>query len=347
MHRSGCFHDAGRATLGVAHRLEEPDRVLNTGLHSVRRFAVAAGVAVAGALTAPAATVAAGPESKPALLYVASVGGGNQPAAVDIYPLADVIAGNAPKPRQEILGLSGPVAVAIDQAGDFYVADEGAKLVAVFHQGRTHPYKEYFLGITDPFDVAVGPDGTLYVANGATASGGANVIEIRKGQRKPFLAISGFPGYQNPCIHVDGANNLYVASVVSQGSGSVGTVVKYPPGSSSGTTLNLPNLPLPTGITVDSAGSGDIVVSGTASLSFGAQVNVVAYYGYYGASYVGLGMRSSFGKIAFTPDASALVAADGTTSVHSFSNVLAPVGAFALGPNRYPVGVAVWPADLN
>jgi hypothetical protein len=321
--------------------------LLNSGLLSVRRLAAAAGVAVAGALASPGATVAAGFESKPALLYVASIGGGNQPAAVDVYPLADVIAGNAPKPRQEILGLSGPVAVAVDRAGDFYVADQGAKLVAVFHQGRTQPYKEYFLGITDPFDVAVGPDGTLYVANGAAASGAASVIEIRKGQRKPFLTIAGFPGYQNPCIHVDGANNLYVASTLTQGSGLVGTVVKYPPGSSSGTTLNLPNLPLPTGITVDSAGSGDIAVSGTASLSFGAQLNVVAYYGTYGASYIGLGMRSSFGKIAFTSDASALVAADGATSVHSFSNALTPVGTFALGANRYPVGVAVWPADLN
>lgn len=321
--------------------------MLNSGSLSVRRFAAAAGIAVVCALASPAATLAAGPESKPALLYVASDGGGNQPAAVDVYPLADVLAGNAPKPRQEILGLGGPVAVAVDQAGDFYVADQGDNLVAVFHQGRTRPYKEYFLGITAPVDVAIGPDGTLYVANGATASGGANVIEIRKGQRKPFLTIAGFPGYQNPCIHVDGANNLYVASTVTQGSVSVGTVVKYPPHSSSGTTLNLPNLPLPTGITVDSAGSGDIAVSGTASLSFGAQVNVVAYYGYYGASYVGLGLRSSFGKIAFTPDASALVAADGTTSVHSLTNALAPVGTFALGTNRYPVGVAVWPADLN
>jgi hypothetical protein len=308
-------------------------------------------VVVFAALASPsvayAANVAAG--AKTALLYVASTAGGNQQPAIDVYPLADVLAGNAPKPRQEIVGLGGPVAVAVDKNGDFYVADEGEKLVAVFHQGHEHPYKEYFLGITNPVDVAIGPDGTLYVANGSSASGSgdANVIEIKSGQRNPFLTITGFPGYQKPCIHVDGTNNLYIASTVLQSGGYAGTVVKYPPGSSSGTTLNLPNVPVPTGITVDSAGSGDIVVSGTANLSFDAQVNVIAYYGYYGPNYVGLGLRSPAGKIAFTSDASALVAADGVNSVHSFASGLTPIGTFALGPNRYPVGVAVWPADLQ
>jgi hypothetical protein len=123
-----------------------------------------------------------------------------------------------------------------------YVANSGANTVTVYPPGATSPSATYTNGIGTPYDVTVGKDGTLYVANAfATVSGAGTVTEYPSGSTYPSLTITNV-GQNAVAVALDASNNLYVAWY-SFYTGGV-EVDKYAPGTTTGTNLAL-DLPTP------------------------------------------------------------------------------------------------------
>ena len=62
-------------------------------------------------------------------------------------------------------GLSHPTGVAVDTAGNVYVADSGNHRVLKLAAGSNTPTKLSFSGLSDPYDVAVDTAGNVYVTD--------------------------------------------------------------------------------------------------------------------------------------------------------------------------------------
>ena len=125
----------------------------------------------------------------------------------------------------------------------------------VFPKGQTTPSKKNTVGITQPNGVAVGRDGTVYVAdyNGGFAIGWVSVY--RNGSVTPSAIIEDFDGIPLG-VTTDKANNLLISYV--NGFNGVGQIAKYAPASMSGSNLGV-SLVYPNGLTVD--GLGNYVVA--------------------------------------------------------------------------------------
>jgi hypothetical protein len=171
------------------------------------------------------------------LIYL-SDDGNSGTGAIEIYPAG----GQTQSPIGSITnGIADPQGIATDTAGNLYVANSGANTVTVYPPGQTSPSTTYSSGVGTPYDVSVGKDGTVYVANAFATSGGGSVTEYPAGSTYPNLTITN--GSQNAVATVlDKANNLYVACYSFSTSGV--EVDKYAPGSTNGTNLAL-DLPAP------------------------------------------------------------------------------------------------------
>lgn len=169
------------------------------------------------------------------LVYVASTGSSN---FVNIYPAAV----QSPQPVGTITnGISNPQGLAVDTAGNLYVANNGNNTVTVYPPGQINPSATYTNGIASPLGLTVGADGTLYVANRAGGSNGFGSVSVYPpGNMNPseILTLSGWDAFG---VVVDSANNLYVLwfdpSTVNI------SVYKYAPGSQVGTNLGLDVVP--------------------------------------------------------------------------------------------------------
>ena len=174
------------------------------------------------------------------LIYLSESGnGGSNTGAIEIYSAS----GQTQPPIGSITnGIAIPQGIATDTAGNLYVANSGANTVTVYAPGQTTPSTTYSSGIGTPYDVTVGKDGTVYVANAfATVSGAGSVTEYPAGNTYPSLTITN-AGQNAVAAALDSANNLYVAWY-SFYTGGV-EVDKYAPGSTNGTNLGL-DLPAP------------------------------------------------------------------------------------------------------
>ena len=69
-------------------------------------------------------------------------------------------------------GLSGPLGVAVDTAGNLYVADTFNNRVLKLAAGSSTPTVLPFTGLSAPRAVAVDTAGNLYVTDPCTQSGG-------------------------------------------------------------------------------------------------------------------------------------------------------------------------------
>ncbi|MBV8198174.1 MAG: hypothetical protein JO263_08560 [Candidatus Eremiobacteraeota bacterium] len=170
-----------------------------------------------------------------------------------------------------------PFGMAVDSAKNLYVAvlsSSGPQSVEVFPRGATKPSKIYTDGITGPLDVAVDARGTLYVAN-FVSSTSCNVLEYAKGSMKPTAVITDVPGCPNG-VAVDSDSNLYVTFIYyPQGQPWITDVMKYGPGATKGTRLQLSASPYSDfyGIAVDA--KGNLVVAN--SLEVGTIDQILVY----------------------------------------------------------------------
>lgn len=188
---------------------------------------------------------------------------------VGIYPLN----ANNPNPIGEIgIGILNPTGMAVDAAHRLYVADNtnnvsigGIKhppeYVMVFSPGSSSPGSTYWQDLRNPTDVAVGRDGTVYVAG----FGDGYVTEYPAGNSTPsqhFLPPSGSAF----AVALDAQNNLYVACTTAN------AIFEFAPGSTQGTDLGLILGGEPHGMTFDN--NGNLLVAISLAPNSGSVVDV-------------------------------------------------------------------------
>lgn len=149
--------------------------------------------------------------------------------AVEIY---DASGSNQSPIGQITDGISGPEGCAVDRKGDLFVTNATNFTVTMYPRGSTN-YTLLYTGFAYPTNVAVGANGMVYVVDLV----GKKVVEFRKGKTRSKRTISiSYP--QGAAL--DAANNLYVAHNTGANGAGPGDVEEYAPGSTTGTSLNLP-----------------------------------------------------------------------------------------------------------
>jgi hypothetical protein len=139
------------------------------------------------------------------LIYVSSSLGSS--GAVYIYSAG----GQAQKPISTITdGISTPAGLAVDSAGNLYVANSGNNTVTVYPPGQTTPSVTYTNGVSLPMGGAVGSDGTVYIANEVAGSSGGSVTEYPSGGTMPSTTITLSNAYAFN-VALDSSNSLYVS----------------------------------------------------------------------------------------------------------------------------------------
>ncbi|MBV9333476.1 MAG: hypothetical protein JO146_05680 [Candidatus Eremiobacteraeota bacterium] len=131
-------------------------------------------------------------------------------------------------------GIAGPAGLAIDSAGNLYVANTVGNSVTEYGKNLGSPIERYVTGVVGPVAVAVDDGGELYVAN--FDSFAQAVVEFAPGGSTPSGVISAPCGCYPIGLTLDASQDLYVAydNFYSQ------TVVyEYPYGSTIGTLVNL------------------------------------------------------------------------------------------------------------
>jgi hypothetical protein len=289
-------------------------------------------IASQSARAAPAHAARVGSES--GLVYL-SAG-----AEVDVYSLADMLANSNPQPVDRITGFGNADSVAVDKSGNLYVADQLINQVYEFKPGKHQPFKRLRIGLNAPVDVAVGDDGSVYVANIAKGTNGS-VVVFAPGSHEPTLRIMDFDGASPTALCLDAQNELYIGYSTANG---VGAVKKYAPGAKKGTSLGLQFAPTPLGIVVDQ--SGNVVLAGYTIIQLGSFGTSVWYEVAYLAGNTDPQLPSgtpSAGQMALTQDESAIVVAGSTVFSYLYgpSIQFAPVGLLS----KSTTGVAISPPD--
>jgi hypothetical protein len=145
-------------------------------------------------------------------------------------------------------GIETPEGAATDKQGNFYVTNTNANTVTEYAPNTTTPAFTYSTGLTFPAGVTVDRKQNVYVSSLSPAS--VEVFPHRT--HAPSLTI---PGTQIPYpidVALDKAGNLYVTTYTT--SFGNGEIIKYPPGSTTGTDLGILT-DGPGGILVDKAGN--------------------------------------------------------------------------------------------
>jgi DNA-binding beta-propeller fold protein YncE len=155
----------------------------------------------------------------------------------------------APAPRQAVLpftDLTHPSGVAVDAAGDVYLADSSNHRVLKLAAGSKDQTVLPFTGLQTPTGVAVDSEGNVYVTDGPNN----RVVKLAAGSNDqtvlPFTDIH-YPGG----LAVDTAGNVYVTSY----SDGESTVVRLAAGSNELSVLPLTGLKSASAVAVDGAGS--------------------------------------------------------------------------------------------
>jgi serine/threonine-protein kinase len=144
-------------------------------------------------------------------------------------------------------GLNSPRGVAVDSAGNVYVADAGNGRVLELAASAGSPTELPFTGLGNPSGVAVDTAGAVYVTN----SGNNRVLKLPAGSSSTTeLTFTGLnTSLTSPYgVAVDSAGAVYVTDGANR-------VLKLPAGASSPTAPPFTGLSKPTGVAVDGAGN--------------------------------------------------------------------------------------------
>jgi sugar lactone lactonase YvrE len=186
-------------------------------------------------------------------------------------------------------GLDDPEAVAVDAAGDVYIADAGNnRVVEVPTDGD--PQITVGTGLSHPHGVAVDPIGDVFIAD----SGNGRIVEVPSGGGSQTTVIGSLSLPTG--VAVDLAGNLFISDSIS------GTVVEQK--AAGGTVTVASGLSQAAGVAVDAA--GDVYAADEGS---GAVIEVPA----------GGGPQSAVGRNLSTPS-SVAVDADGDVFIADAGN---------------------------
>jgi len=159
-----------------------------------------------------------------------------------------------PTPIELAFTIPTPSGVAVDVAGDVYVADRDTGHVLALTAWSAVPAQLPFEGTRSGWSggVAVDGKGNVY------AAGAGSVWELRAGTNSP--ARLSFGELQHPAgVAVDIEGTVYVTDADGDGRGRV---LALPPGSTKPVVLPFTRLKTPAGVAVDAAGNVYVVDSG-------------------------------------------------------------------------------------
>ena len=120
--------------------------------------------------------------------------------------------------------LNYPQGLFVDRQHDLWVANRGGSNVLEFARGATAPTTTLHDDGSQPEDVTICPDGTIYVAN-IIVSGGGDVAAYAPGARRPTRKLN-YEGGNFFFLACDAAGNVFGTLVL----GTSGTVVEFPRG---------------------------------------------------------------------------------------------------------------------
>lgn len=107
--------------------------------------------------------------------------------------------------------LSNPWGMAVDKSGNLYVANAEDENILVYAKGSTSPTST----LEDskfPCDVAIGSDGTVYVANGSGPMfSSGNVVIYKPGATQPTQTLNNGHFYHVAGVALDKAGNVFVS----------------------------------------------------------------------------------------------------------------------------------------
>ncbi len=154
-----------------------------------------------------------------------------------------------PQKGQITTGLSNPERLFVDKSLNVYATNLGNNTITAYKRGVGSPFITISNGVNSPTGLTVDAEGTVYCAN----VGNQTITEYPKGKTSPSLTIDAFAEY----LAIDGQDNLYASEGYN--------VYKYPPGSTSGTDLNL-NIGSPGALEVDKSGNIIIIDESTGGI---------------------------------------------------------------------------------
>jgi sugar lactone lactonase YvrE len=281
------------------------------------------------------------PEAKaPGVVYVAD----QQCACVQIYKLRPR---NNRQPVGELSGgaIAYPNNITTDRKGNLWIANWQGSNVLAYPPGATSPSITLNDSGYCAADVAVGPNGKVYVANAEVcpgSSGSGNIVIYAKGSTTPQKTLAD-PSFGNPTgIAVDAHRNIFVTNNKA-GNAIVGEFKAGSNGSYTYATLvSAPNSVLE-GIVIDKAGN---LIVANAFFPTLPGVNVYSppnwdltnQFGESGAFLVGLAFVRDESKIFVTD-----LEGNGGPAVYEYAYPTGKQLAEITAGLNGPVGVAVAP----
>ena len=159
-------------------------------------------------------------------------------------------------------GLSGPYGVAVDGAGNVYIADAYDNTIKEWTVTNNTVTTLISSGLSSPSDVAVDGAGNLYIAD----SGHSAIKQWAPASTNVTALISSGLSYPYD-VTVDGAGNVYIADAFDN------TIKEWTPANNNVTTLVSSGLSSPSGVAVDGAGNVYIADSGHNAIKQWAPAN--------------------------------------------------------------------------